>query len=312
MSAPVAMPNQVAKSTNPHLDDPAAQAPRKSRYLTKGQRAEVAQDIANAQGFLGQTEPHLRPQVPNDVRRQIVNLNEMLIKGSPPELRGGNLDTAVRRRDELQERISGAMLSAEEMRKNPPGAVGKYLRQEASSRATADIMEWKNLQEAIYPESEDPDKCNIEMLRRHTSANDLNMDNAQISGASFSLPSDRYMQNYDAVFGAKPASNLKNDEPEELLSDDGKTMEEMRAELKTMLARLDQTEADDPETRKRKNAWTPEKRAEASARSLRQHAERRALKTQGEDEEPSGFGNPVSVAEQITEQLAAEAEADQE
>jgi len=300
----------TAPAVPSHLADPAAKAPRTERYLTKTQRDEIHQDIRSADAFLNSNQSHLRPQVPNDVRRQIINLNRMLQKGSPPELARGDLDNAVKRRDQLQERISGALLSSEEMRKNPPGAVGKFQRQEGSSRCKADILEWKNLQEIIHRDSDDPDKCNVELLRRFRTPSDLNMQDAQIEGKMFSIPSQKYMANYEQTFGPSAVHDERLVEDES--GDDHRTIEELREELRRTIeeagAKLrafvseEKVKAHNPEP-KPGPEWTDEMRAAASKRTQEQHAKRRKAEKRAEAESSRG-----DVADLVKQQLGADDE----
>jgi len=316
MSAPA--PN-VAPAGHDPKNDPAAQAPRTERYLSKTQRTEIQQDIASADNFLNHPQTHLRPQVPNDVRRQIINLNQMLVKGTPPPLSGRNLDAAVGRRDELQTRIAGTLQSDEEMRKNPPGAVGRYQRGEASPRCKADILEWKNLQEAIHPESDDPDKCNVEMLRQWRRPSDLNMDGAQITGKTHSVPSRLYEQNYEQVFGPKHASNIQSAMEQEPTYQGGLTNEQygsvdqqrerLAATIRSAQSQLSGLNKD--ATHKALSApdrpgtvWTDEMRAHQADKARQQHARRR--EREAEEAKAAAEVAATVVEEKVVEPMIAE------
>jgi len=114
--------------------------------------------------------------------RQLLNVNKMLDEQSPPDVQD---KTALSKRcTELQEKIMQGMPSQEEMRKNPPGAVGKHLRWEKQNKE--DIREWKNSQLILNKGDDNPDAANIEKFRPKVST--LNMDNAQIPGQQFSFP----------------------------------------------------------------------------------------------------------------------------
>jgi hypothetical protein len=99
------------------------------------------------------------------------------------------------------------MPSFMEMRRNPPGAVGKnieWLRRikkqvhDGSDRYGRSALErWKNIRLALHRGSDDPDIASIERLRPTGST--LNMENAQIEGAVFSAPSPQFQANYDKV-----------------------------------------------------------------------------------------------------------------
>ena len=281
------MNTQTAQADSP------AKAPRDVRYLNKRQRDEIRSDISGAEHLLtqGKEQPHLRARYPRVLRKQIQNLENMLEHQGPPRLTGSDLDVAVRRRDELQEKISGALLSSEEMRKNPAGAVGKYQQSEASPRVKADILEWKNLQEIILRDSTDPDKANTDMLRRHRTPNDLGMDGAQIEGTHFSIPSPEFMRNYEQTFRGGP--DPRDQEIEDLRTQ----LEDVISRGKAMLADHDQVV---PEPKKN-GGWSPEKRAKASERSRKQHAERRAAEAAAAD---TPDPPEPSIGDEIATQLA--------
>lgn len=144
------------------------------------------------------------------VADQLRNVKTVLHEQSPPKLKGETLDKAVREEQELRGEIRDQMCSQEEMRKNPPGAVGKFLRGENSAPVKKKIGRWKNLRRAINWGSNDPDVANIEMMR--PTSNTLNMDGAQIEGAGHvhgSFPSEQFKANYDGIDWQKEATELK-------------------------------------------------------------------------------------------------------
>lgn len=135
------------------------------------------------------------------LQKQIRRIDNDLQRGTPPELTSEQRDKAVKRASYLEGEIQRGMPSDFEMRRNPDGAVGKNQRWEA--RNQRHCLEYKNLQMAIHPESEDPDLCNIERLRPRTTPQDLSAHGAQIPGRIFSgtNPSQAYLDNYDDTFG---------------------------------------------------------------------------------------------------------------
>ncbi len=76
------------------------------------------------------------------------------------------------------------MLSQEEMRTNPPGAVDKHLNWEKANKQN--IAKWKNLMLRMNVGTEDQDLCNIERLRPTKST--MNMDGAQVSRTQYFMP----------------------------------------------------------------------------------------------------------------------------
>ncbi len=65
----------------------------------------------------------------------------------------------------LETTIRPALLPREEMRRNPAGAVGKFIRIENSRPVQHAIQQWKRAQLALEPENPDPDLANIERFR---------------------------------------------------------------------------------------------------------------------------------------------------
>ena len=117
---------------------------------------------------------------------------------------------------ELEAQIREGMLSHEEMRRNPPGAVDQNVWWERRNKAR--ITTWRNLNAALHPgipADQAQTLFSPERLRPRTSH--LNMDNAQIPAVrAFSFPSEQYKENYDAIFKPKPAEEPSVlDEPEE-------------------------------------------------------------------------------------------------
>jgi hypothetical protein len=117
----------------------------------------------------------------SEIARSIRAVDERL-KQAPPDLTPEQRDKASRRIAELEQQIPVGMLSHEEMRRNPPGAVPRNV---AWHKANAKrVHEWKNLQLALHKGASTEDiqaKLNVARLRPRTSQ--LNMDGAQIPAA---------------------------------------------------------------------------------------------------------------------------------
>lgn len=75
-------------------------------------------------------------------------------------------DTVARLADEVLEHvIRPALVPQEEMRRNPAGAVGKFLRNENNRETQDAIQQWKRAKLALEPDSDDPDVANVEVFR---------------------------------------------------------------------------------------------------------------------------------------------------
>lgn len=161
------------------------------QFLRKRQVDEFKSDERTLERYLG--SPAIQDK--GAVKAQLTRVQKALREQTPPKMTPLTQDKIVARGKELEEKISEGMPSSEEMRKNPPGAVGKHMRWEKMNKAN--IMEWKNTQIAMNQGSDDPDLANVERLRPATST--LNMHNAQIEGKLFDIPSVAYMNNYDRI-----------------------------------------------------------------------------------------------------------------
>ena len=65
----------------------------------------------------------------------------------------------------MQDVIRPALLPHEEMRRNPAGAVGRFMKQENSPSTQHAIQQWKRAQLAVESDNPDPDLANVERFR---------------------------------------------------------------------------------------------------------------------------------------------------
>jgi hypothetical protein len=168
---------------------------RSDNYLRPGQAEEIRREVQNLEKSIDLKGP-LALENRGAAIRQLKGLRGQLESQSPPELKGKPRDDSIRRERELFDRITPGLLSSEEMRRNPPGAVNHHMAHER--RFKADIIEWKNRRLMNHRDSTDPDLCNLERFR--PSASRLNLDNAQIPRSSVrSFPSQQYQDNYGEI-----------------------------------------------------------------------------------------------------------------
>lgn len=118
------------------------------------------------------------------VAEQLRSLVHQLESQRPRPYNAQEIDAAVRREAELREQISQGMLSQEEMRKCPPGAVDRHRAWERKNMRR--IEEWQNIQRRLNAENEDRESASIEQFRPVQST--MNMHNALIPGKQFFLP----------------------------------------------------------------------------------------------------------------------------
>lgn len=162
-----------------------------AHLLRPNQRDELRAEQMELENKL--KNPHIEDK--GAVGSQLKRLNIQLEKQSPIEPKGQEKDSLVKREAKLRDEMLKGMPSQEEMRKCPPGAIGKHMRWEKDNKKK--LLEWKNIRLRLNADSDDPDVANFEMHR--PLRNTLNMDNAQISGKEYFFPSEQYKENYDDI-----------------------------------------------------------------------------------------------------------------
>lgn len=180
------------------------------------------------------------------VSTQLRRLNTQIETQSPKPFASDEVDKAVKREAHLRDEILAGMPSQEEMRKSPPGAIGKHMAWEKRNKKK--IKEWKGLRLRINSGTDDPDIANLEQFR--PVSNTLNMHNAHIPGKQYFLPSDEYKEGFDGIdFDKEPAAE--------------KTIPAVEVKISG-------------------RAWSPERKAKHSATLKAKHAEKAALREKGE------------------------------
>ncbi len=118
------------------------------------------------------------------VAEQLRRLDNQLESQRPRDFGATEVDNAVRREAQLRAEWTEGMLSAEEMRKCPPGAVDRHLAWEKKNKGK--IAEWQNIQRRLNAGSDAREVASIERFRPLVSR--MNMDNALIAGKQYMLP----------------------------------------------------------------------------------------------------------------------------
>lgn len=97
--------------------------------------------------------------------RQIKAMKHKLDTETPTPFSSGEIDKAVREEAALREKLTGQMLSAEEMRRMKKDSAHKHLAFEQHNKQ--DILRWKYLRQRLYAGSDDPNVANLEAFRPH-------------------------------------------------------------------------------------------------------------------------------------------------
>lgn len=115
------------------------------------------------------------------VADQLRRVTKQLETQRPKAFSSEEIDRAVKREAELRAEISQGMLSHEEMRKCPPGAVDRHRRWEKKNKKN--ILEWQNIQRRLHANDDDLESASIENFR--PTASTMNMHGALIPGKQF-------------------------------------------------------------------------------------------------------------------------------
>jgi hypothetical protein len=109
------------------------------------------------------------------------------------------------------------MPSDEEMRRNPPGTVGRHMRFDKAAKMRdrfpeGELRRWKNHQLSLNRGDADPDVANFERMRPLHN-HQASMLGAQIPGKVFvgTNPSPAYMDGYDRTFGGAVVEESTDD-----------------------------------------------------------------------------------------------------
>lgn len=143
--------------------------------LRPNQKADLQEEEQRLEKAINDPRARLDDR-PSAVRR-LKQVKQQLAIFTPKPYSDEEIDTAVRRERELREEITSGMPTQEEMRRAPPGAVGRHRSWEKKFEKKID--EWKEIRLRIHHDSDDPDIANLEQFRP-SSGGQLNMDNARI------------------------------------------------------------------------------------------------------------------------------------
>ena len=127
--------------------------------LFRSSEAARLKDIVHAPAYVSGVDRGAAAKRHRDV-------NKLIEAQVAKPVHGAKKDEVARLSDEVMENvIRPALIPREEMRRNPAGAVGRFMKQENSKPIQDAINHWKRAQLALEPESEDPDLANVERFR---------------------------------------------------------------------------------------------------------------------------------------------------
>jgi hypothetical protein len=123
---------------------------------------------------------------------------DKMLEQAPPDLTPIQKDKVAKKIKELEEDIVVGMVSHEDMRKNPDGAVDQNIAWLKQKKAK--VFAWQNLLAAQHkgiPQEMANDLFNVDRLRPRASK--LNLESAQISGTNFYFNSDVFQAESEAA-----------------------------------------------------------------------------------------------------------------
>lgn len=154
--------------------------------LRPNQVSEMREEIATLENMLN-APPHIKAQITDRgmMRKRCDRLKKDMEKYTPRAYSEGERDAAVKEFEGLSEAIQSGMPSSEEMRRNPPGAVGKQI--DWQKRTKKAVARYKHIAMRLLAGGDTParlkyagDAANIELLRPLRTSHDVAMDGAQI------------------------------------------------------------------------------------------------------------------------------------
>jgi len=197
----VLVPSQTDQ-VPPALNDP------KLNLLRPTQVAEHQQDIRSAEAQLN--DP--RVQDKGAVRKRLADLKRQTDLQAPRPITDGALKDKIQKEsDQLLSEITVGMLSQEEMRKNPAGAVDRHMKWERANKKK--ILRWKKLALALNADQSDPytwdrDAANLERFRPVGAQDRMRLD-AQIPGsmAYTGVPEENWKEAFGSTHPENSALN---------------------------------------------------------------------------------------------------------
>jgi len=202
--------------------------PKGRTYLKHNQVLDLRDEIAGIQATM--SDPKSRIEDRGEMRRRLQGLENNLSAGCPPEVTPTQRDAVAREAKEIRDRVVPEMLSHEEMRKCPSGAIGWEAKFQARNKAL--ILRYKNLMRILHRDDPDPDVASLERFRGKT--NRLNLEDAQIPGKQFFIPPDtpEYKDNHDRTFKQGDYAPLADQQAE---------IDVLRAQVAELISKVDAT-----------------------------------------------------------------------
>ena len=154
--------------------------------LRNAQAHEYTQEIERLEGVAG-NPAWVTGANRGKAMQQAKELRKMVDHQIAKPVQGERKDSIAKLADEVMETvIRPALTPREDMRRNPAGAVGRFMRVENAKPIKQAVQQWKRAQLVLEPGNEDPDLANVERFRperiHDTGGTATFMPGAQIPG----------------------------------------------------------------------------------------------------------------------------------
>jgi len=182
-------------------------------FLRPHQVDDIKDEIRNADATL--SDPHNQLDNRGAVMNRKRALENQLAKHEPPDINKSQEAQLVAMKRQIEERVRDGMLSHEEMRRAPSGAVDQHRRWEKKNKPW--IQRLRNINLTLTKGSGDRDAGNIEGLRPRKSHLSMNSAILGKDQDAYSFPSQQFQANYDDIdWGAhrNPGTDFVEAEPE--------------------------------------------------------------------------------------------------
>ena len=168
-------------------------------------RPNQVSEIENEKQVILRTLEGRDVQDRGNLTAHIGRIDRQLEEQAPPDLTGEQRDQAVKENREIEARLVPLMPSDAEMRRNPPGVVGRHKKYDKASKSKkyfkeGDIFRWKDNRLALHKGDDDPDVANFELMRPLDNMG--SMEGAQIPGQRYhgTNPSEAFKAGHDRTF----------------------------------------------------------------------------------------------------------------
>ncbi len=165
-----------------------------TRYMRPHEVQDAKKEVAFLDEQLADSKAEWEDR-PAAVKRRN-SMTKQIADQEPPDTSDAQKDILVKREKELRDAMLVGMLSQEEMRRNPNGAVRLNVKHQQRNKRRHQM--WQNIMLTLHKGTADAEIANFERFRPTVSH--LGMHSAQIPRDTMrSFPSERYQENFGEI-----------------------------------------------------------------------------------------------------------------